>query len=90
MRVLEFIGGIIFAFICTFIGGYLYTQFVVNLDFFSDFKMLFSTDIGSKVIAIGSLLNIPLVYFLLNKYKYDLGKGVIFGLIVLVIISQLI
>lgn len=90
MKVTHVFLGFLLALVCTFIGGVLYVQFAAGFNLFTDFNLLIENGLGGKVIAIGSLLNIPLVYFLMNKHKYEIGKGVIAGLIILVVVSQFV
>ena len=81
--------GLLCAFFATSLGAFLYTQFVLG-HLGMGFSELLTGDLGGKIIAIGSLLNIPLVYLFLQKEKWDIARGVIAGLIVLVVISQVV
>lgn len=90
MKFFELLLGVIIACICTCFGAILYVQFVVGMNVFSEYDFLLKSGFGGKIIAMGSLINIPVVYFLMNKHKYDIGKGVILGLILLVVASQII
>jgi|GEM_PF-1423310 len=90
MKIVNLLIGTLIACACTCIGAWLYVQFVVGMNLFSNYFFLISNGFGGKIIAIGSLLNIPAVYLLMNNHKYDIGKGVILGLILLVVVSQIV
>ncbi|MDN3705781.1 hypothetical protein QW060_01415 [Myroides ceti] len=90
MKIGQFLLGLLIGFVVTLIGGCLYVELVTSFSFFKDMSFLIKSDLGGKVIAIGSLLNIAVVYLLLNKSYYDVVKGVLTALILLVVISQII
>lgn len=90
MKFIELLVGVLIAFLCTVIGAFLYVRFGAGMNLFTQYSFLLDGGLGGKVVAIGSLLNIPVVYFLMNKQKFEIGKGVILGLILLVVISQLV
>lgn len=91
MRIaIQIIIGLVIAFIAAGLGSELYTQFVLKKSLFTHFQWLVASDLISKIMTIGSLLIIPIVYILLNKRMYTITKGVLAGLILLVVISQIL
>lgn len=82
--------GVLIAFIFTAIGGALFTYFTMHQNLFVKYELLLFSEVGGKIISLGSLLNIPVVYWLLSKRFYNITRGVIAGIILLVIISQLV
>lgn len=88
-RIFMIIIGLLCSFVTTALGAYIYTQLILS-HLQINFTELLTGDLGGKLIAIGSLMNIPIVYLFLQKKWWDISRGIIAGLIILVIISQII
>lgn len=81
--------GFIIGLLTTLIGVVLFTLFIgLQLELTTELILdkITSTSALGKRASIGVLLNIPIVYFFLNKQKEDHAKGVIMAIILVAII----
>ncbi len=76
--------------IATLIGVELYLVSFTHFEFFRDFEFIKNTGMLGKITAIGSLLNLALFTFFINK-RYDfLSRGCILAVIIITFITQII
>ena len=70
----------------TFIGTFIFTIFFSELNFFESVQLLFKQNKLGGLLSIGSLINIPIFLFLVNKRLFKKAYGLIFFLLILVLI----
>ncbi|MGB1209793.1 hypothetical protein CLV86_0946 [Lacinutrix venerupis] len=81
--------GFLIGLITTFIGISIYTLIIgLNLGLSTQdiTNKILSTSVLGKRASIGILLNLPVVYYFLNKKKEDTAKGVIIAIVLVALI----
>lgn len=85
MRKIDFFMGIFIGLILTLMGSYLFLFLFTSTTFSEGFNHLKINGQLGKLITLGALLNIGMVFLLFKKNRDLMAKGVIFSLFVLVI-----
>lgn len=85
MRKIDFFIGILIGLLLTLIGSYLFIYLFSSVDINKDFEQIKSFGQLGKLISLGALLNIGMVFFLFKKNRDLMAKGIIFSLFLLVI-----
>lgn len=80
--------GIIIALICSFLIFFVITK--GNVEISLAYQYLKMNDLLGKVITLGSIPNLFLFFFLLNKGKEMLSRGIILSLFVLTIFTLIL
>ena len=70
----------------TFIGTFIFTIFFSKLNFFESIQLLFKQKKLGALLSIGSLINIPIFLFFINKQLYKKAYGLMLFLLILVLI----
>lgn len=81
--------GFLIGLITTFIGISIYTLIIglnLGLSIQDITNKIISTSVLGKRASIGILLNLPVVYYFLNKKKEDTAKGVIIAIVLVALI----
>ncbi|APY01268.1 hypothetical protein [Lacinutrix venerupis] len=81
--------GFLIGLITTFIGISIYTLIIglnLGLSIQDITNKILSTSVLGKRASIGILLNLPVVYYFLNKKKEDTAKGVIIAIVLVALI----
>ncbi|MDR2223408.1 MAG: hypothetical protein LBE34_11825 [Flavobacteriaceae bacterium] len=86
-KVKEIIIGFLLGLIATIIGSELYLRIFTNYDLFIDFDFIHKAGLIGKVTAIGSLLNLLLLTFFINRTEDYKARGCVLAVILLTIIT---
>ncbi|SDH31010.1 hypothetical protein SAMN05421818_1026 [Myroides phaeus] len=85
---------ILLGFLCgaivTVIGTELYLRLFTNYDLFVDFDFIRRAGMFGRVTAIGSLLNLLLFTFFINRKLDFLARGCILAVIILTVVTYLL
>ncbi|AJA68704.1 hypothetical protein HX045_13840 [Myroides odoratimimus] len=81
-----FVGGVV----ATVVGIELYLLLFTNYELFSDFSFINNIGLVGRITAIGSLLNLLLFTFFINRRLDFMARGCILAVIILTIITQLV
>ena len=73
--------GFLFGILITVLGAFLFTLYLDKGSFIATVKFMYYHNSLGKLITLGALFNVALVYFLLKKDKDQIAKGVIVSLI---------
>lgn len=90
MQKKDFFMGIFIGLFVSFIGCYLFLEFFTNVGFVAAFQYMKSDGNLGKVITLGALLNLAVVFFLFKKNKDMMAKGVILSIFILTIYTVFI
>lgn len=85
MQKKDFFIGIFIGLFVTFIGCFLFLEFFTEVGFAAAFQYIKSDGNLGKVITLGALLNVAVVFFLFKKDKDMMAKGVILSILILTI-----
>jgi hypothetical protein len=85
MKLKEIFIGILLGIISTIIGTFFLVKAFTNYDYFYAISIMKNGSNLSKLLALGAVLNILLVFYLFQKNKDEIAKGVIYFLILLFI-----
>lgn len=78
---LEIIMGFVLGIVITILGAFLFTLYLNKGSFIATVKYMYYHNSLGKLITLGALFNVALVYFLFKKDKDQIAKGVIVSLI---------
>lgn len=81
----DFFIGSILGLLVAFIGCYIFLELFTDVGFITAFQYLKLDGNLGKVITLGALLNVGLVFLLFKKNKDMMAKGVIFSIFILTI-----
>jgi hypothetical protein len=81
----DFFIGIFMGLLVSFIGCFLFLEFFTNVGFVKAFQYMKMDGNLGKVITLGALLNVGVVFLLFKKDKDMMAKGVIFSIFILTI-----
>lgn len=81
----DFFIGIIIGLLVAFMGCFLFLEFFTNVGFVKAFQYMKMDGNLGKVITLGALLNVGVVFLLFKKDKDMMAKGVIFSIFILTI-----
>ncbi|MFA9290735.1 MAG: hypothetical protein ACEQSF_05925 [Solirubrobacteraceae bacterium] len=87
MQKTSFLIGFILGFLVTLLGTFLFVKIFTSYDYFYAVSVMKSGSNLSKLLSIGAILNILLVFFLFYKDKDEIAKGVVFSVILLFILT---
>ena len=73
--------GFLFGILITVLGAFLFTLYIDKGSFIVTVKFMYYHNSLGKLITLGALFNVALVYFLFKKDKDQIAKGVIVSLI---------
>lgn len=85
MQKIDFFMGIILGILIAFIGCYIFLEFFTSVGFVTAFQYMKNDGNLGKVITLGALLNVAVVFLLFKKNKDMMAKGVIFSIFILTI-----
>ena len=83
----DFFIGIILGIIVAFIGSFLFLKLFSSIEIDLALQYLKSNGNMGKVITLGALLNVGLVFLLFKKNKDMMAKGVIFSIFILTVFT---
>jgi len=86
----DFFIGVFIGLLVTFIGCFLFLELFTNVGFSKAFQHIKSDGNLGKVITLGALLNVAVVFFLFKKNKDMMAKGVILSIFILTIYTVFI
>lgn len=89
-KVLNIFLGFLAGIVVTILGMELYLLLFTNFELFGDFEFIKSIGILGRVTALGSLLNLFLFTFFINRKLDLLARGCILAVIILTIVTQLV
>jgi hypothetical protein len=87
MQKISILIGFILGFLVTLLGTFLFVKIFTSYDYFYAVSVMKSGSNLSKLLSIGAILNILLVFFLFYKDKDEIAKGVVFSVILLFILT---
>jgi hypothetical protein len=90
MKNLDIFWGILMAVATTTIGSFIFIELFAGMDFVHGLLFYKSHGLLGKIITLGAILNLILFFLLLKRNKDLMARGVIFGMIVLTIITLFI
>ncbi len=79
--------GILLGLFVTLIGTFLFVKIFTTYEYFYAISVMKSGSNLSKLMSLGAVLNILLVFYLFHKDKDEIAKGVVFSVILLFIIT---
>ena len=86
----DFFYGAAIGLLSTVLGIYLFVSLFTNYEFAYLFHVLESQGYLGKLLRLGAVLNFGIFFFLLNRKKELMARGVAFATIILTIISLFI
>ncbi len=90
MKKIDLLIGIIVGLIGALIGTYIALHFFTKQGFVEGFKIMKSAGIIGKVITLGSIPNLLIFFFLLNKNRDLMARGVVLAMFLLVILTLIL
>ena len=87
MKSRDLIIGVLLAILTCGIGSFIFIKFFTGMDFIRGLEFYKSTGLLGKIITLGAILNLILFYFLLKNNKDIMARGVVFGMILLTIMT---
>ena len=85
MKKTDLLIGIFIGLVTSFIGCFLFITFFTSMSFVEGFTTLKSQGNLGKLITLGALLNMGIVFLLFKKDKDVMAKGVILSIFILTI-----
>lgn len=79
--------GIILGLLVTLIGTFLFVKIFTSYNYFYAISVMKNGSNLSKLLSLGAVLNILLVFYLFQKDKDEVAKGVVFSVILLFVIT---
>jgi hypothetical protein len=89
-RLTQLLAGLVIGLVTTIIGAELYLRIFTNFDLFTNFDFIKNTGIMGRVAALGSLLNLGVFTFLINRSKDYMARGCILAVIIITLATQFI
>ncbi|MDR0227651.1 MAG: hypothetical protein LBI72_01070 [Flavobacteriaceae bacterium] len=89
-RVKEIVIGFLLGVLFTIIGAEVYLRIFTNFDLFLNFDFICKTGLIGKITAIGSLLNLLLLTFYINRGEDFRARGCVLAVIILTLITFLV
>jgi len=89
-RIKDILLGFLIGFGLTVIGAELYLRIFTNFDLVVDFGLIRKAGLLGRVVAIGSLLNLGIFTFFINRKQDYKARGCIFAVIIITLITQLL
>ncbi|MBB1148611.1 MULTISPECIES: hypothetical protein [unclassified Myroides] len=89
-RIIDMLLGFLIGSILTVIGAELYLRFFTNYDLFVNFDLIRKAGLLGRIVAIGSLLNLGIFTFFINRREDYKARGCIFAVIIITLITQLL
>lgn len=86
-RIKELLIGFLFGVVLTVIGSELYLRLFTNFDLFLNFDLIRKAGLMGKITAIGSLLNLVLLTYFLNRGDDFKARGSVIAVIVVSLIT---
>jgi hypothetical protein len=83
----DLIIGIILGLIVTLLGTFLFVKIFTSYNYFYAISVMKNGSNLSKLLSLGAVLNILLVFYLFQKDKDEIAKGVVFSVILLFVIT---
>lgn len=83
----DFFIGVILGIVLAFIGSFLFLKLFTSIEIDLALHYLKSNGNMGKVITLGALLNVGLVFLLFKKNKDMMAKGVIFSIFILTVFT---
>ncbi len=90
MKNKDFFIGLFLGVILSSAGFAILVYFLTAISSFADLKLLLGSGFMGKFITLGSIPNLVLFFFLLNKGKDAMAKGVILAMVLLAIFTFVI
>jgi hypothetical protein len=87
MRKFEILIGMFLGLFVTLIGTFLFVKFFTSYEYFYAISVMKNSSNLSKLLSLGAVLNILLVFYLFNKNKDEIAKGVVLSVILLFVIT---
>ena len=79
--------GLFLGLIVTLIGTFLFVKIFTSYEYFYAFTVMKNSSNLSKLLSLGAVLNILLVFLLFYKNKDEIAKGVVLSVILLFVIT---
>ncbi|MGS4346357.1 hypothetical protein ACKUSY_12340 [Myroides odoratus] len=74
----------------TVVGAEVYLRLFTNFDLFLNFDLIRKAGLLGRIVAIGSLLNLGIFTYFINRRKDYYARGCIFAVIIITLITQLL
>lgn len=85
MKKTDLLIGVLIGLVTAFIGCFLFISIFTSMGFEEGYNTLKAQGNLGKLITLGALLNIAIVFFLFKKNKEVMAKGVILSIFILTI-----
>lgn len=89
-RIKDILLGFLIGCVLTIIGAELYLRMFTNFDLFINFDLIRKAGLLGRIVAIGSLLNLGIFTFFINRKEDYKARGCIFAVIVITLITQIL
>ncbi|WP_413511280.1 hypothetical protein [Myroides odoratus] len=89
-RIKDILLGFLIGGCLTVIGAELYLRMFTNFDLFINFDIIRKAGLLGRIVAIGSLLNLGIFTFFINRKEDYKARGCIFAVIVITLITQIL
>lgn len=87
MKKIDLLYGLLIGFVAAFIGVYLFIAVFTEYEFLSGFSILRSEGKAGKLIALGTVLNLLVFFYLLKINKELMARGVVLATILLAVVT---
>lgn len=87
-RIKDILLGFLIGSCLTVLGAELYVRFFTNYDLFGNFDLIRKAGLLGRIVAIGSLLNLGIFTFFINRRDDYKARGCIFAVIIITLITQ--
>lgn len=87
MKNRDLIIGAFLAIVTCGIGSFVFIELFTGMDFFRGLEFYKANGLLGKIITLGAILNLIIFFILLKKNKDIMARGVVFGMILLTIIT---
>lgn len=84
--IIGFLAGII----ATIIGSEFYLRVFTHFDLFSDLNFIIRANMFGRIVAIGSIFNLLLFSFFIQKKLDNYANGCILAVIILTLVTQIV
>ncbi|MBQ0116277.1 MAG: hypothetical protein KBS98_00015 [Flavobacterium sp.] len=82
--------GFLLSMLCGALGMFIFLSIIATGDVLEQYYFLKAQNQLGKIIALGAILNLALFFGLLQLKKDKMARGVIFGTIVLALLTQIL
>ncbi|MHC5200836.1 hypothetical protein [Myroides sp. LJL119] len=89
-KILQLGLGFLAAIVATIIGSEFYLRVFTHFDLFLDFNFILKANMFGRIVAIGSIFNLLLFSFFIQKKLDNFANGCILAVIILTLVTQIV